>query len=247
MGGKRKMSGKAYIGTSGFSYDHWREVFYPPEVPKRKWLEYYCEHFETVEINASYYRLPRESVCESWGRRTPEEFRFVMKMNNRITHRRRLVGCEELLSTFLRAVDALGEKLGPILVQLPPRFGVDRERLKSFLDICPPRYRWALEFRDPSWLCDEIYAVLCSNKAALVVHDLIEDHPAVVTTGWTYLRFHGVGEKYGGNYTDAMLKSAAARIREHLDAGRDVYAYFNNDAHGYAVRNAQRLKEFLKC
>ena len=239
------MSARAYIGTSGFSYQHWREVFYPGGVPQRRWLEYYCEHFDTVEINASYYRTPRANVCESWRRRTPEGFLFVMKLNNMITHRRRLVDCEDLLESYLAPVDALAEKLGPILVQLPPRFACDPARLKSFLSVCPPRYRWAVEFRDPSWLCEEVYALLRSHNAALVVHDLIQDHPRVVTGKWTYLRFHGPGQKYAGNYSDAMLRTAATRIRTHLTSELDVYAYFNNDAHAYAVHNAKTLKKLL--
>lgn len=241
------MTGKAHIGTSGFTYDHWREVFYPPDVARRRWLEYYCEHFDTVEINSSYYHMPRASVCESWRRRSPERFCFVMKLNRWITHRRRLAECDEPLRSFVEAVDNLGEKLGPILVQLPPSFRADAARLAGFLDICPPRYRWAVEFRSPTWLCEEVYAVLGDHDAALVVHDLIKDHPPVVTAGWTYLRFHGPGRRYEGCYTDRMLRAAADRISEHLSAGRDVYAYFNNDAHGHAVRNARTLSGFVSA
>ena len=234
------MSGKAYIGTSGFTYDHWKDVFYPASVPKRRWLEFYCEQFETVEINASYYHMPRAGVCESWRRRSPEGFCFVMKMNGLITHRKRLADCGDVLGSYLEAVDKLGEKLGPILVQLPPGFKADAERLGAFLDICPRRYRWAVEFRNPSWLCEEVYAVLRDRNAALVVHDLIEDHPRVTTADWVYLRFHGP-RRYSGCYPEEMLRVAAGRVREHLAAGRDTYVYFNNDARGYAVRSAREL------
>ena len=237
------MTAGLYVGTSGFTYDHWREVFYPPQVPKRQWLEYYAERFETVEINASYYHMPRHSVCDSWRRRTPEAFCFVMKLNRWITHRKRLADCADPLASFLGAVDRLGPKLGPILVQLPPRFSADAARLEAFLEICPRRYRWAVEFRDPSWLCPEVYAVLRAHDAALVVHDLIPDHPRQVTAGWVYLRFHGPGERrYAGCYPPQTLRAAARRVREHLRAGLDVYAYFNNDVGGHAVQNAQQLK-----
>ncbi|HUU58257.1 MAG TPA: DUF72 domain-containing protein [Phycisphaerae bacterium] len=238
------MSATGYIGTSGFTYDHWREVFYPVAVPKRAWLEHYCEHFDTVEINASYYHMPRPNVCESWRRRSPEGFRFVMKLNGLITHRRRLADCGEPLASFLEAVDRLEEKLGPILVQLPPRFSADPQRLAAFLEICPERHRWAVEFRDPSWLCEEVYAVLRAHNAALVVHDLIQDHPRVLTAGWTYLRFHGPGG-HDGCYTEQMLRGVAGRIRKHLRAGRDTYVYFNNDLGGHAVNNARRLKQLV--
>lgn len=240
------MAGKAYIGTSGFTYDHWREVFYPPAVKQREWLEFYCRHFDTVEINTSYYHMPRPNVCAGWRQRSPDGFCFVMKMNGRLTHSRRLINCEEPLETFLIPVNELGEKLGPILVQLPPKFKADARRLDAFLDICPTQRRWAVEFRDPSWLCEDTYAVLRAHKAALVVHDLIPEHPRITTAAWTYLRFHGPSEeKYHGSYSDEMLRAAARRIKKHLKDGRDVYAYFNNDAHGHAVRNAASLIQFV--
>jgi len=239
--------GQAHIGTSGFTYDHWKELFYPPEVKKRRWLEYYCEHFDTVEINSTYYHMPRGNVCESWQRRSPEGFRFVMKLNGLITHRKRLADCEELLGSFLDAAGLLGEKLGPILVQLPPSFHADADRLGAFLAVCPPRRRWAVEFRHASWLREEVYDALRARGAALVVHDLLADHPHVVTADWTYLRFHGPGRRYSGCYTDEMLRAAAGEVREHLKAGRDVYAYFNNDVGGHAVRNARRLIELVRA
>ena len=239
------MSGHVRIGTSGFTYDHWKDVFYPPDVPTRAWLEFYAERSDTVEINTSYYHMPRPNVCASWRERSPQAFCFVMKLYGGITHRRRLENCEGLLVNYLDAVGRLEEKLGPILVQLPPRFTADPARLDAFLRTGPPDRRWAVEFRHPSWLCDEVYAVLREHRAALVVHDLLRDHPDVVTAGWAYLRFHGAGEQYGGSYTDAMLRAAARRIREHVAQGRDVYAYFNNDAHGHAVKNALRLKEIV--
>ncbi|MHC4563675.1 MAG: DUF72 domain-containing protein [Planctomycetota bacterium] len=241
------MSGQAYVGTSGFTYDHWREVFYPARVPQRKWLEYYCEHFHTVEINASYYHMPRLTVCESWRRRSPDGFCFVMKLNQWITHKRRLVDCAEPLEAFLEAVDGLGQKLGPILVQLPPSFHAEPAVLARFLKICPQRYRWAVEFRHASWLCREVYDRLSEHNAALVVHDhyVIPSHPPVVTTDWTYWRFHGTGARCGGNYMDEQLRELAEVIRGQLAGGLDVYSYFNNDAEGYAIRNAQRFRELV--
>ena len=239
------MEVQAHIGTSGFTYDHWREVFYPEELPKRQWLEYYAKRFETVEINSTFYHMPGEKVCNSWRRRTPEGFCFVVKLNRFITHRKRLIECGELLDSFVSAVEHLGAKLGPILVQLPPRWQADPERLKSFLKICAPRGRWAVEFRDPSWLCEEVYSVLRKRRAALVVHDLIDDHPREVTADFVYLRFHGPGESCAGCYPSQALQDAAASIKSFLSAGLEVFAYFNNDVGGYAVRNAIELKELI--
>ncbi|MCK4601191.1 MAG: DUF72 domain-containing protein [Phycisphaerae bacterium] len=239
------MSGKAHIGTSGFSYGHWKGVFYGDDVPQRQWLEYYAEHFDTVELNNTFYSMPREKTCRSWRQRTPEGFCFAVKLNRLITHRKRLADCGELLGAYLKAVDHLGEKLGPVLVQLPPRFGADPSRLDVFLEICPTDHRWAVEFRDPSWLCEEVYAVLRARNAALVVHDLIKDHPREVTADFMYLRFHGPSRRYAGCYTRQALAAAAKRIREHLAAGLDVCAYFNNDIAGHAVRNAADLKRYV--
>ena len=234
------------IGTSGFTYDHWRGVFYPDGVPQKRWLEYYAEHFDTVEVNTTYYHMPRENVCESWRRRTPEGFSFVLKLNRFITHRRKLLDCGDLLNSFLAAADGLGDKLGPILVQLPPRFAADPGRLEDFLAICPERYRWAFEFRDESWLCEDVYAALRGRGAALVVHDLIEPHPRVTTADWTYLRYHGPAGPYAGCYPPHRLRRQAEQIRRYLAAGLGVYAYFNNDVEGHAVRNAADLKRFVE-
>ena len=238
------MQGMAYIGTSGFTYDHWKGRFYPSSVPRSKWLEHYAGQFETVEINSTYYHMPRENVCASWRQRTPADFCFVLKLNRFITHRKRLAGCRELLESFLSAAGALGDKLGALLVQLPPRLPAEPGRLEAFLKICSPRHRWAVEFRDPSWLCEEVYAVLRSYGVALVIHDQIKDHPHEVTADFVYLRYHG---PRGGasSYSAASLDSQAELIRGHLSGGIDVFAYFNNDYNAYAPRNASRLRQRL--
>jgi len=241
--------GELRVGTSGFTYDHWRDVFYPANVPKKAWLEHYAAHFDTVEINSTYYHLPRRKVCESWRRRTPEGFCFVLKMNRQATHRQKLLEVAEPLEVFLIAAEGLGEKLGAVLVQLPPRFAANPARLDNFLQLCRKQQarplRWALEFRDASWLCDEVYAVLREHSAALVVHDLIPHHPHEVTCEWVYLRFHGPTRRYSGCYPSQSLRAAAKRIREHLSAGRDVLAYFNNDVAGHAVNNAADLRRYV--
>ncbi len=243
------MSGKACIGTSGFMYDDWRGVFYPQDLAKKKWLEFYAYNFDTVEMNNTYYAMPRAHVCENWRQRTGEQFSFTVKLNRQITHRQKLLHYEKPLQMFMDAVESLEKKLATILVQLPPRFKCDPARLENFLQGCPSSRLWAVEFRDPAWLNDEVYAVLKKFNAALVIHDLIPDHPRVFTADWTYYRFHGPqGEenaKYAGDYPPAMLRTAAKHIRANLKDGLDVYAYFNNDIHGYAVKNAMELRKFV--
>lgn len=240
------MAAMARIGTSGFMYDHWRGVLYPQKLAKAKWLEHYATQFDTVELNNTFYGMPRARICQTWHDRTGEGFCFAVKLHRVITHRRRLVGHGPALAAYLEAVAALDEKLGPILVQLPPRFTPDPQRLDRFLESCPPRHRWAVEFRDPAWLNDEVFAVLARHNAALVIHDLIRPHPQTATADWTYFRFHGpAAARYAGRYPPQSLRAAADRILGHLSAGRDVYAYFNNDIAGHAVLNAMDLRRFV--
>lgn len=236
---------RAWIGTSGFTYKHWRDVFYPEGVPQKRWLEYYAGRFGTVELNNTFYAMPREKTCASWAARTPEDFLFAVKLTRIITHRWRLMHSEELLARFLEAARALGSKLGPVLVQLPPRWQADPARLAAFFDMAPKERRWCVEFRDPSWLRDDVYRVLRDHNAALVIHDLIPDHPRVVTADWVYLRYHGAGAKYAGSYGREELSGAAKMIRGFLEKRLEVFAYFNNDAEGKAVRNAAALEAMI--
>jgi uncharacterized protein YecE (DUF72 family) len=241
------MKGTARIGTSGFSYDHWRGVFYPDGVAQRQWLEHYAKHFDTVELNSTFYSMPRSTTCRTWRARTPKGFCFAVKLNRWITHRKRLIDCGEPLGAYLEAVGELKGKLGPVLIQLPPGLAADTRRLDEFLDICPKRRRWAVEFRNAAWLCPDVYAVLRRHNAALCIHDLLQDHPMETTADWVYLRYHGAGTRYGGCYSRQRLSAEAERIRHWLQRGYDVFAYFNNDAHGYAVQNAAELKRLCRA
>jgi len=239
------MPGKVRIGTSGFSYKHWKGVLYPDDVPQRKWLEHYATQFDTVELNSTFYHLPKAATCEGWRERTPPGFLFAVKLSRFITHRKDLVEADEPLATFLDRVGRLGERLGPVLVQLRPGLKADAARLDAFLALCPAARRWAVEFRNPSWLTDEVYGVLERHGAALVIHDMLPDHPRETTAGWTYLRFHGAGRRYGGCYPRQRLAAEAARIAAWAARGLAVYAYFNNDADGHAVANARDLARFV--
>lgn len=239
------MSARARIGTSGYSYKHWKGVFYPDDVPQRRWLEYFAERFDTVELNNPFYSMPTEDKCDGWRERAPQGFVYAVKMNRVITHRKYLKDSDRTIGDYLDAVDRLGERLGPVLVQLPPNWHADLARLDDFLDRVPTGYRWAVEFRDPDWLAEPTFDILRKHNAALVVHDLIDNHPAPPTADWTYRRYHGAAGKYQGQYTPQKLRAEADRILEDLEAGRDVYAYFNNDVGGYAVRDALKLRDFV--
>jgi len=233
----------ARIGTSGWQYDHWSGIFYPPGLPKERWFEHFVRHFDTVEVNNTFYHLPRAETFEKWREQAPEGFCFVLKFSRYGSHLKRLKDPESTIGLFLERAGRLGPHLGPILVQLPPHWHADPQRLDAFLRAAPREHRWAVEFRDRSWLCDEVFNVLRRHGAALCIHDMFGDHPRVVTAEWLYFRFHGA--RPSGDYTPRQLAVYARRIEEHLDRGLDVYAYFNNDAHGYALRNAMRLRRRL--
>jgi uncharacterized protein YecE (DUF72 family) len=230
------------VGTSGFHYPHWRGVFYPSELPAAEWLAFYSGRFDTVEINNTFYRLPAAETFEAWRREVPEGFCFALKFSRFGSHLKRLKEPQESIGHFLGRARLLGPALGPILVQLPPRWSADPARLEAFLDAAPADLRWAFEFRDPSWLREELYGILARHGAALCLHDLIARNPRRATAGWVYLRYHGL--RYPGGYSPQKLAAEAARIRCFLADGRDVYAYFNNDAGGYAVSNAADLLRY---
>lgn len=231
------------IGTSGYHYDHWRGVFYPKDLPKNEWFSHYARRFDTVEINNTFYRLPETTTFEAWRRQAPKGFCYALKFSRYGSHIVRLKKPRATIRRFLRRADRLGEFLGPILVQLPPNWKTDPNRLDAFLTAAPKEQRWAVEFRDPRWLCDEVFAILKEHGSALCIHDMINHHPQVITTKWVYLRFHG--ERYGGCYSNRFLTTRAAEIRQFLTEGLDVFAYFNNDAQGYAVQNATDLKRYV--
>ena len=239
------MSGQIRIGTSGFSYRHWTGVFYPEDLPQKRWLEFYAELFDTVELNVTFYRLPTEAAFRAWAERVPAGFLYAVKLSRYITHLKRLHDARESLDLFLSRTRLLGEHLGVILVQLPPGLHRNVPLLDQFLDACDPTVRWAVEFRHASWLHDETYDALSRHRAALCIHDLLPDHPRIVTADFTYARFHGVDQRYGGSYSEEGLRGWAKQMRAWRENGLDVFAYFNNDVQGYAVQNARTMREML--
>jgi uncharacterized protein YecE (DUF72 family) len=238
------------IGCSGWNYGHWRNgVFYPPRMPPRRWLAFYAEHFDTVEVNATFYRLPRPSAVQGWVEGSPADFLFAVKMSRYVTHVKRLTALEQSLTLFYERIAPLvrSPKLGPVLWQLGPHFRRDDDRLAAALDQLPPgRHAW--EFRHETWFADPVYELLRAHGAALVIgHNPkrpFQTHE--LTTDWTFLRFHYGARGRDGNYSERELEEWAQRIESWRDDGVDVYAYFNNDWKGYAVRNGLWLKRRLK-
>src|SRR5688572_19975955 len=171
------MRARVHVGTSGYQYDDWRGRFYPGDLPKTQWLPFYARHFATVEINNTFYNLPARHVFERWAERVPEGFCFAVKFSRFATHYKRLLEPRQPLELFLERAEPLGAKLGPLLVQLPPRWKADPARLEGFLEAAPRRHRWVIELRDPSWLVEPVYEVLARHGAALCVHDLVPNHP----------------------------------------------------------------------
>jgi len=231
------------IGTSGYHYSHWRGVFYPEDLPKKEWFSHYARQFDTVEINNTFYRLPEEAIFDAWGGQAPRGFCYALKFSRYGSHIVRLQKPRDTIKRFLRRADRLGDSLGPILVQLPPNWKPNPARLAAFLKAAPKDHRWAVEFRDPRWFCEEVFAILNEQDCALCIHDMIGDHPRLITAGWVYLRFHGA--HYSGSYASEKLRAESRWIKEQLAGGRDVFAYFNNDAQGYAVANALELRGYF--
>ena len=242
------MTTQVRVGCSGWSYKDWRGVVYPEKAPARTWFSLYAERFDTVEINNTFYRLPPVSTVEAWAAQAPPGFCYALKVGQFGSHRMKLRDAASWLPNHLDRVDRLGPHLGPNLLQLPPRWKRDVERLDEFLTAAPARLRWAVELRDPSWLHDDVYDLLAQHGAALCIHDLLADHPWIRTTDWTYVRFHGpraLEQKYHGRYGGRRLSPVARRLGVWIDDGVDVYAYFNNDYEGHAVEDAIWLRDRL--
>lgn len=235
--------GQFRVGTSGYQYDHWKGLFYPESLAKKGWLIHYAKFFDTVEINNTFYRLPSTETFDAWRKQAPVGFCYALKFSRYGSHVKRLKDPRSTIKLFLQRARRLKGLLGPILVQLPPHWNANTERLEMFLRAAPASERWAFEFRDPSWLCEEVFSILRKHNAALCIHDMIEDHPRQITADWIYLRFHG--DRYAGSYSRQALRAQALWIKRQLDEDNDVFAYFNNDAEGYAVQNAAALKSYL--
>ena len=229
------------IGCSGWNYASWKDVFYEGR-PARSWLEHYARYFGTVEVNNTFYRLPRREAVAKWERTVPGRFCFAVKASRYLTHIKRLRDLGPGLDRFEACIEPLVQspKLGPILWQLPPSFPRDDERLATALASLPRTQRHAVEFRHPSWFVDDVYALLREHGAALVLTGGVE----VFTAPWTYVRFHGGTRGRRGNYSRSELEEWAQRF-EGWAREVEIYAYFNNDWEAFAIKNALWLKQRL--
>lgn len=240
------MQGRCFIGTSGWAYDHWKEVFYPPDLKKDDRLLFYMGHFDTVEVNNTFYRIPSTAAFEGWRKAAPKGFIYALKGSRFITHMKKLKDPEGPLKLFLGRAEILKKRLGPVLFQLPPGWRCNPDRIEKFIKNLPSKMRFAFEFREPSWFNDKIYDILRENNISLCVYHMPEYvSPVEVTANFVYIRFHGADFLYGGRYSRDDLSKWANLIRFYLKGGLDVYVYFNNDAEGYAVLNAKELREMV--
>lgn len=240
------MARSVFIGTSGWNYDGWKGSLYPEGIRAKDLLPAYAETFRTVEINNTFYSLPSEKTVRTWYEASPKNFIFAVKVSRFITHNKKLKDPAESVRKFFSVISGLDDKLGPLLFQLPPRWRVNPQRLKELLQVLSRDYRYTFEFREPSWLCDEVYDILARYDANLCFYDFKQFRPPeILTTDFAYVRLHGpLKEAYGGSYSGASLASYARKIKEWKV--KKVYCYFDNDQKAQAPKDALRLIEKLK-
>lgn len=234
------------IGTSGWHYNHWTKLFYPPELPKNEWLQHYAKHFDTVEINNTFYQLPKEKSLNRWRQHTPKNFVYAVKANRYITHVKKLKDASESLERFFQSVRLLKEKLGPVLYQLPPGLHKDIDLLRNFIKLLPKDVAGFFEFRHKSWLSEDVFNLLDESAVGFCIHDLAGiQTPRIITGNMIYVRFHGPAGRYRGDYSPSQLRNWAQWIKDNRQNARSIYVYFNNDIHANAVYNAKQLKRLF--
>jgi uncharacterized protein YecE (DUF72 family) len=234
------------IGTSGWHYKHWCGPFYPEKLAESKMLAEYYKHFDTVEINNSFYHLPSPAAFRSWRETTPKNFCFAVKGSRFITHMKKLKDPENALENLIPRAEELKDKLGPILFQLPPYWAVNLERLEEFLSALPCDHRYAFEFREHSWHTERVYEILRRHNAAFCIFELSGRHsPLQITADWSYIRLHGPGGAYQGSYSTKQLARWAEWILREQQRLKSIFVYFDNDQAAYAARNALELKRLV--
>lgn len=238
---------RVLIGTAGWHYDHWVGPFYPHGTRPADRLAHYAGRFPAAEVNTTFYSLPSAETLARWCKATPPGFVFACKASRHITHMKKLKDPADSLARFLAAARALGDRLGPLLFQLPPKWRANPERLDALLAAVPDDLRCAVEPRDESWFCDAVDAVLSRHNAAFAVYDIDgRTSPVKTTADFAYVRLHGPGAAYQGSYDDDTLAGWAERIRTWRDDGRDVFVFFDNDQDGHAPRDAARLEALVQ-
>ncbi|MEW6714421.1 MAG: DUF72 domain-containing protein, partial [Nitrospirota bacterium] len=239
---------KYRIGCSGFLYDSWRGVFYPEDLPHKEWLPFYASKINSVELNVTFYRLLKKEAFDKWHRDTPPDFSFVLKGSRFVTHIKKLKDVEMPLSTFFNITTPLGKKLEVVLWQLPPNLKVNLRSLEDFIEALrqyPVRH--VFEFKNKNWLNKKVLKILSAANIAVCMSDWPDYSDEVpVTANFVYFQRLGEEGKYASNYTMEQLQKDAKRIKEYMKQGKDVYMYFNNDAFGYAPKNAMELKAILE-
>jgi uncharacterized protein YecE (DUF72 family) len=241
-----EQDGQIHIGTSGWSYDHWKGPFYPGDLPGKRMLEYYAQQFRSVEINSSFYRLPEKKTLQHWYECTPHDFLFTAKASRYITHMKKLREPQKTVPVFLDRISMLDDKLGPILFQLPPHWRFNAERLRIFLDSLSNEFRYAFEFRDRSWLNRQTCELLARHNMSFCIYELdgfITPHER--TADDIYVRLHGPDDAYQGSYSHKALSARAGTFTDWAHRGNTVWCYFDNDQCGYAVENAGQLRKIL--
>lgn len=250
MEGKPSISG-LYIGTSGWSYKHWQGIFYPTNIKPIEYLEYFITKFHCVELNSSFYHLPKKVTVSNWMKRTPIYFRFCPKLSRFITHQKKLVDCKKALQNYFTVFEEMKSRLGPVLVQLPPGLSYDKSIIRGFLNIIKEQYsqyRFAIEVRHKSFITDDFFNLLADYGIVYVIADsgLRFPYYEAITTDLVYLRFHGRERLYASNYEESDLHIYAEKVVSWLNEGKEVWVFFNNDYHGFAVKNAERLRELVE-
>jgi len=243
---ENKMRNKYFIGTSGWNYPHWKGIFYPETLSPGKWLEYYTKFYKAVELNVTFYRLIKKETFQNWHQRVGQDFSFIVKGSRFITHIKRLKGAEEPLKLLLNNSSPLKEKLAALLWQLPPAFKRDLTRLGKFCKILKDSaVRQVFEFRHESWFDEDVFKLLNEYNYCLCIAHSAGRFPCVkkVTSDFLYLRFHGAESLYSSDYPDKELKTWANYAKN--SGCRDIFAFFNNDANGYALKNAAKFRKLL--
>ncbi len=235
------------IGCSGFHYKHWRGKFYPADLPVKKWFEFYCEHFSTLELNVTFYRFPTPSMLQQWYMRSPTDFVFTVKAPRSITHFKKLLNCTSMLTDFYEVIGSgLKEKLGCVLFQFPPNFAYSEAHVQRIVDNLNPTFKNVVEFRHASWWNPNALLILGEHQIAFcgMSHP---DFPAklVKNTTHIYYRMHGNEKLYASNYSDKELRDLGNKLSAMLSPAGEAYIYFNNDIHGYATENATFLQHIL--
>jgi uncharacterized protein YecE (DUF72 family) len=238
---------KIYIGTSGWNYNHWVNEFYPGDLPKKNWLQFYIEKgFKTVELNNSFYHLPSSSTFDKWRKSVPKDFIFAVKASRYITHMKKLKDPDKPVKRFLESSRDLKKKLGPVLFQFPPAWKFNSERFKKFIKKLPSKYKYTFEFRNDTWWNDEVLNLLKKYNSAFCIYELNGTiTPKEITADFIYIRLHGPHGKYQGNYSEKVLSNWADFINRWNKKGKEIYCYFDNDQKGYAAKNALELKKII--